>query len=132
MYSVNLFCTEWSFASICFRMFCSKHSSTLEHTYLLSSWFHCVDIFYIKFKFREIFTVMHSVTWILLIETLDKCIINYKCWFNVLKNNINNLYSGVPEGVRGTQTHPYPNIKCSFLNVKCPFLPIHFKSILQL
>ena len=32
-------------------------------------WFHCVDIFYIKFRFCETVTIIHSVTRILLIET---------------------------------------------------------------
>ena len=52
--------------SICFRMFCSKHSITFENTYLLSCWFHCVDILCFKFRFCESFTVTNVVTRILL------------------------------------------------------------------
>ena len=76
---VRIFCTlficfafDGLLQSICFRMFCSKHSITFESMYLLSCWFHCVDIFYIKFRFRETFTVINSLTRILLIETLYK------------------------------------------------------------
>ena len=43
-----------------------------ENMYLLSCWFHCVEIFYIKFRFCEAFTIINSVTRILLIETLYK------------------------------------------------------------
>ena len=32
-------------------------------------WFHCVDIFYIKFRFCETVTIIHSVTRVFLIET---------------------------------------------------------------
>ena len=39
---------------------------------LLISLYCCVDIFYIKFRFCETFTVVNSVTRILLIETLCK------------------------------------------------------------
>ena len=56
---------------IYFRMFCSKHSITFENMYLLSCWFHCVDIFYIKFRFCETYTVTSSVTRNLLIKTLS-------------------------------------------------------------
>ena len=56
--------------SICFRMFSSKHSITLENTYLISCWFPCVDKLCIKFRFCETFTVTNFVTRILLIETL--------------------------------------------------------------
>ena len=56
--SISIFCTQLIFwylfdgllQSICFRMFCSKHSITFENTYLVSCWFHCVDILYIKFR----------------------------------------------------------------------------------
>ena len=34
---------------ICFRMFCSKRSTTLENTYLPSCWFYCVGALYIEF-----------------------------------------------------------------------------------
>ena len=65
---------------IYFRMFCSKHSITFENMYLLSFLFHCVDIFYIKFKFFETYTVTSSVTRSALIEILSnfrtiKCLI---------------------------------------------------------
>ena len=65
--------------SICFRMFCFKHSITFD-TYLLSRWFHCVDIFHIKFRSCETFTVTNSGAMLLLIETLSyfRAI---KCWF---------------------------------------------------
>ena len=68
--------------SICFRMFCFKHSITFENTYLLSYWFHCVDIFYIKFRFCETVTAINSVTRILLIEALYK-FRTIKCWFTL-------------------------------------------------
>ena len=67
------------FQSICFRMFCSKHSITFE-AYLLSCRFHWVDIFYISFRSCEIFTIKNSWTILLLIEAL----LNFrtmKCWF---------------------------------------------------
>ena len=56
--SISIFSTQLIFwylfdgllQSICFRMFCSKHSITFENTYLVSCWFHCVDILYIKFR----------------------------------------------------------------------------------
>ena len=51
-------------------MFCSKHSITLENTYLISCWFHCIDELCIKFIFYETFRGTNSVTRILLIETL--------------------------------------------------------------
>ena len=68
--------------SICFRMFCSKHSITFKNRYVISCWFHCVDIFYIKFRFYETFTVIHSVTRMLLIETQYKFVTS-KCWFTL-------------------------------------------------
>ena len=53
-YSIRIFCNlficlvfDGLLQSICFWMFCSKHSITFD-TYLLSCQFHCVDIFYIK------------------------------------------------------------------------------------
>ena len=55
--------------SICFRMFCSKPSITF-YTYLLSCRFHYVDIFYIKFRSCETFTLTNSGAMLLLIETL--------------------------------------------------------------
>ena len=36
----------------------------------------------------------------------------------------NTSISGVSDGVCGVRTHPPPNIKCPFSNVKSPFLPI--------
>ena len=65
--------------SICFRMFCSKHSITFD-TYLLSCRFHCVDIFYINFRSCETFTITNSGTILLLIETLSN-FRTMKCWF---------------------------------------------------
>ena len=55
--------------SVCFWMFCSKHSITSENNYLLSCWFHCVDILCIRFRFCETFTVTDVVSRILLTET---------------------------------------------------------------
>ena len=63
-------------------VFCSKHLMTFKNTCLLSCWFHCVDRFYIKFRFCETFTVINSITRILLIETLYK-FRNIKCWFTL-------------------------------------------------
>ena len=65
---------------IYFRTFCSKHSITFKNTYLLSCWFHCVDIFYNKFRLRETLKVINSVTRFSLIETLCK-FSTIKCWF---------------------------------------------------
>ena len=48
----------------------SKLSVTFENTYVLSRWFHCVDIF---------FAIINSVTRILLIETPYE-FRNIKCW----------------------------------------------------
>ena len=58
--SISIFSTQLIFwylfdgllQSICFRMFCSKHSITFENMYLVSCWFHCVDILYIKFRWH--------------------------------------------------------------------------------
>ena len=69
--SIRIFCTLFIcfvlddlLESICFRIFCSKHSITFENTYSLSCWFLCVDILYIKFTFCETFTVINSATFI--------------------------------------------------------------------
>ena len=85
--SIRIFCTlficlvfDGLLQLIYFRMCCSKHSITFENMYLLSCWFHCVDIFYIKFRFCETCTATSSVTRNLLIETLS----NFRtinCWF---------------------------------------------------
>ena len=84
--SIRIFCNMFIclvFGSllqlICFWMFCSKHSVTFD-TYLLSCWFHCVDIFYIKFRSCETFTVTNSEAMLLLIETLSNWR-TIKCWF---------------------------------------------------
>ena len=55
--------------SICFRLFCSKHSIAFD-TYLLICRFYCVDIFYINFRSWETFTITNSGAIFLLIETL--------------------------------------------------------------
>ena len=84
--SIRIFCNlficlvfDGLLQSICFRMFCSKHSITFD-TYLLSCWFHCVDIFYINFRSCETFTVTNSGAILLLIETPSN-FKNIKCWF---------------------------------------------------
>ena len=64
-----------------FRMFCSKDALTLQNTYLLSCWFHFVDIFYIKFRFCEYFTVTNSVTRISLIYPITYLHIYVLVWF---------------------------------------------------
>ena len=76
--SIQIFCTllicfalDGLLQSNCFRMFYSKHSITFDNTYLLSFWFHSVDIPYIEFRFCETFTVMNSVIRILLIGILN-------------------------------------------------------------
>ena len=76
--SIWIFCNQFIFLvfdgllqSICFPMFCSKHSITLENTYLISCWFHCVDKLCIKFRFCDTFTVTNFVIRVLLIETLS-------------------------------------------------------------
>ena len=53
-------------------MFSSKHSITFENKSLQSCLFYSVDIFYIKFRSCETFTVINSMTRTLLIETLYK------------------------------------------------------------
>ena len=65
-----------------FRTFCSQKSIPFEKTYLLSCWFHCVDIFYIKCRFCETLSVINSINRILLIETLYK-FRTFKCWFTL-------------------------------------------------
>ena len=67
---------------ICFRMFCSKRSTTLENTYLPSCWFYCVGALYIEFRFCKTFPVTNSVTTILFIETLST-FRSIKCWFTL-------------------------------------------------
>ena len=64
--------------SICFRMFCFKHSITFD-AYLLSCRFRC-DIFYIYFRSCETFTITNSEAILLLIETLFN-FRTMKCWF---------------------------------------------------
>ena len=83
MYSVNFcFVFHGLLQSNCFQMFCSKHSITFENTYLLSCWFHCVDIFYINLRFSETFTIINSVNRIALTETQFK-FRTIKCWFTL-------------------------------------------------
>ena len=85
--SIRIFCNPFIclvfdglLQSICFRMYCSKHSIAFD-TYLLSCRFQCVDIFYINFRSSETFgAVINSASILLLIETLS----NFKarkCWF---------------------------------------------------
>ena len=50
--------------SICFRMFWCKHSITFD-TCLLSCRFHCVDIFYVKFRSCETFTISEYQKYVL-------------------------------------------------------------------
>ena len=73
--SIRLFCNlficlvfDGFLQSIYFRIFCSKHSITFD-TYLLSCRFYWVDIFYIRFRSCETFTVTNSGAILLLIET---------------------------------------------------------------
>ena len=63
-------------------MFCSKNSINFENMYLLSCWFHCADIFYVKFRFCETPAVINSVTRILLVETPYK-FRTIRCWFTL-------------------------------------------------
>ena len=51
-----------------------------KHVYLLSCWFHSVEVFCIKFIFRETFIVINSVTRFLSIETLYK-FRTINCWY---------------------------------------------------
>ena len=74
--SILIFCTlfislvfDSLLQSIYFQMFCSNNSITSENMYPLSCWFHCVDIFWIKYGFGETGTATNSMTRILLIET---------------------------------------------------------------
>ena len=75
------FCLEFDglLESICFRMFCSKHSITFD-TYLLSCRFHYVDIFYINFRSCETFRITNSEEILLLIEPLSN-LRTGKGWF---------------------------------------------------
>ena len=57
--------------SIWFWMFYSKHLITFKNRYLLSCWFHRVDIFRIKFRLSEIFAVVNLVSRILNLELLS-------------------------------------------------------------
>ena len=66
--SIPVFCTlficlvfDGLLQSIYFRMFCSKHSITFENMYLISSWFHYVDIFCIKLRCCETYAITSSV-----------------------------------------------------------------------
>ena len=84
--SIRIFCNlflclvfDGLLQSICFRMFCSKHSITFE-IYLLCCRFHYVHIFYIKFRSCETFKVTNFGARLLLLETLS----NFRaieCWF---------------------------------------------------
>ena len=66
--------------SSCYRtVFCFKHLITFENMYQLSCWFHCADVFYIKFRLCETYKGANFVTRILLIET---------CWFTLNSNVI--------------------------------------------
>ena len=84
--SIRIFCNlficlvfDGLLQSICFRMFCSKHSITF-YTYLSSCRFYCVDIFYINFRSCETFTIANSGAILLLIGTLPN-FRTMKCWF---------------------------------------------------
>ena len=84
--SIRIFCNlficlvfDGLLQSICFRMFCSKHSITFD-TYLLSCQFHWVYMFYINFRSSETFTITNSGGILLLIETLSN-FRTMKCWF---------------------------------------------------
>ena len=68
--------------SLYFQKLCTKHSITFENMWILSCWFHCVDVFYIKFRFGETHRVTNSVTRILIIETLPN-IRTIKSWFTI-------------------------------------------------
>ena len=76
--SIRIFCNlficlvfDGLLQSICFRMFCSKHSITFENTYPLSWWFQFVDKLRVKSRLYETLTVTNFMTRILLIETLS-------------------------------------------------------------
>ena len=77
-----VFCSQFK----CFRMFYSKRSITIENMYLLSCWFHCVDVFHIRFRFCETYIVANSIIRILLIEALSSfwTIKKAKCWFTYI------------------------------------------------
>ena len=80
MYSVHLFCIRWF---IYFRkFFFHKFDYFWNQVPILNYWFHCVDIFYIKFRFCETLTVISFVTRNLLIETLCK-LRTSMCWFTL-------------------------------------------------
>ena len=82
---MQIFCTlficfalDGLLQSIRFRMFCSKHLINFGNASLCC----CVGILYIKFKLSETFTVINSLTRILLIGTLYK-FRTIKCWFTL-------------------------------------------------
>ena len=91
-----IFFTWWSFTIDFFRMFCSKHSVTFKNVYLISCWFHCVDVFYNKFRFCESFTVIKSLKF----ENLNNLETLYK--FRTIKGQMKALkttdYSEFSEG----------------------------------
>ena len=64
--SIRIFCNlficlvfDGLLQSICFRMYCSKHSITFD-MYQLSCRFYCVVIFYINFRSCETFIITNS------------------------------------------------------------------------
>ena len=75
---IRIFCTLFILYSmvlcnwLVFECFVQKIQLFFKNTYLLSYWFHCVDIFYMKFKSFNVFTVINSLTKTLLIEILHK------------------------------------------------------------
>ena len=86
---IRIFCTlfvcfvlDGLSQSIYIRMFCSKNSITFENMYILNYQFHCLDIFYIKFRFCKPFTITNFLTKILLIEALYK-FTTTQCWFTL-------------------------------------------------
>ena len=86
LYSVQFFDIWWSFYQFkYFRMFCCKHLITFENIYQPSCWFHCVDVFYIKFRLFETYKAANYVTEKLLIETLSnfRTTKEVRCWFKL-------------------------------------------------
>ena len=82
VYFVHLFCTWWSIAVELFSNDLLQTLDYFENRYLRSCWFHCFNIFCIKLRFCETFTVINFVTRTLFIEALPK-FRTIKCWFTL-------------------------------------------------
>ena len=85
LYSIHWFCIWWFFViNLCWNVLYltfdfSKPLIVFENKYPLSFRFHCVDIFYTKFRYCETLTAINPVARTLLTDKLYKFRTN-KCW----------------------------------------------------